>query len=149
MNRPSLLFFLLTACMLTPDLDAQCTVVAGTGCPGALAPVCTGSSQLGQSITVQCPSATIGLGVLAIGFPAASSIPIGSLVTLPTCSGQFCSVDVDLPSAVMTPGLVDVTIPSNPALTGLVVRSQCLEALIAATVGGCVNVTAATEFQVL
>lgn len=129
-------------------LGAQCTVVPGTGCPGAAAPACSGSSAIGQTLTIRCPAPSGGLAAMVIGFPANAPIGVTGLLPVPTCSGLSCTVAVDPNRAVLASEALQIRIPNDPRLVGLVVRAQCVDILLRLPLFPCVQVSAAIDLQI-
>ena len=128
----SLLWAGATALALSSPIAAQCTPEPNTGCPGAAAPQCSGSSAVGGAFKFQClNSGRADVQFMLIGLCAPSPAPVGQPLT---CVTGPCNIGVRLGLAVAINtnfNSVVVQIPNNPGLVGLNVCLQCVEIILA------------------
>ncbi len=127
----AVLLITATAC-LAPHALAQCTPVPNTGCPGALGPTCTGSTRIGQQITIACTNnGRAPLNYLLIG--PCEAAPVAAPPVL-LCVPGPCNLGVTLGLAVAVPNLytpVTIPIPADTTLVGVQVCTQCIDVLFA------------------
>lgn len=107
---------------LSARLDAQCTPIPGTGCPGQTNPICGTPPQIGTSFIFRCPPTC---------FPSLSqTIIIGTpIAPLPLPSPPMCVAGCFLgcqPIVFLNAPGATLAIPNNPALIGLQLCLQCL-----------------------
>ena len=111
---------------LSFSVAAQCTVVPNTGCPGATAPNCAGSAQVGQTFTVGCVTSGRATGqFIAIGGCPQAPFPF------PAGCVAGCTLGFDplQPAAIVNTGFaaLPVAVPNDPTLVGATFCFQCIE----------------------
>lgn len=137
---------LLVAALATAPATAQCTPISGSGCSGAMAVDCQGSTRIGQRLQLTCPNQGRGVAqILTIGTCDLGGSALPAFIACPTVP---CINNVVLgTSTAIDTGFQPVTlqIPNAPALIGFQVCAQCADLVIQTricfTLSGAVMIT--------
>ncbi len=135
---------LLLPLLLTTGAIAQGAPVPGTGgCNfGLAAPWLTGSTRLGEDLTIVCNTPTSSTRTWLVVGTCVRPWPVPTFLS---CQDR-CNAGVGLPAILvpMARGGVTVTIPPDPSLVGLNFCIQCVEMIFDA----CLIVSEATQITV-
>lgn len=129
-NRPFLILAALLALLASPAVTpAQCSELANTGCPGATAVQCGGSTSIGQTLELTCLNqGRATLQVLFLGRCNLTPLVLGPPLM---CVAGPCYLAIDLFPPVITLNTqfqkVTATIPPDPLLVGQTICAQCIE----------------------
>ncbi len=130
MRNVARVIVLLTTALFAaaPSVRAQCTPLPGTGCPGTLPIMCSGSAQIGQRIAFDCPNDGRAFAqFLLVGVCEPGGAPI---VPPFACVAGPCWLAIRLGSMVAIPNnfaTVALTIPNDPSLIGQSLCVQCAD----------------------
>ena len=119
---PAAIALLLGLALAPAAAFAQCTPVPGSGCPNTAPASCSGSSSLGQTLTVGCPPG-IGSHLTVFGTVAPSPTPLPSAIV---CGGGAGCTLGCTPLLVFRGATLNIPIPNDPALRNAVFCVQCV-----------------------
>jgi hypothetical protein len=107
----SLLVFLFSV-VAAGAAGAQCTPVAGTGCPGSVAPTCSAQPRLGTRIAIGglgCPLTSVHHTI--VGLPLQPPLALDPAVL---CEPQRCLLGAT--PLLVLPWFGSLSIPNDPSL---------------------------------
>jgi hypothetical protein len=149
MTLRSFVLACLVGVALPAVVAAQCNPVPGTGCANALPVQCSGSPQIGQQMTVNCPPSLGTVG--SSNFLVVGLCPPAPLALTPplVCTTAPCMVGVNLGVSASVPvptrGGVALAIPNDPRLVGLKLCMQCVTVM---PTRGCLTLSQAVDFTI-